>query len=66
MAKRKVSPEERYHRRLLGELLRSQTVAGETDAETCAALGLDFDAISQAFAPFCTTVKGIETAENFQ
>ena len=36
------------------------------NTETCAALGLDFDAISQAFAPFCTTVKGIETAENFQ
>ena len=40
MAKRKVSPEERYHRRLLGELLRSQTVAGETDEEAAAVLGV--------------------------
>ena len=35
------------------------------NTETCAALGLDFDAISQAFAPYCTKVQGIETAENF-
>ena len=33
--------------------------------ETCAALGLDFDAVSAAFAPFCTTIQGIETAESF-
>lgn len=43
MAKRKISPEERYHRRLLGELLRSQTVAGETDAEVSAMLGMSLD-----------------------
>ena len=35
------------------------------NTETCAALGLDFDAISQAFGPYCTKVQGIETAENF-
>ena len=35
------------------------------NTETCAALGLDFDAISQAFSPYCTKVQGIETAENF-
>jgi len=35
------------------------------NTETCAALGLDFDAISEAFAPFCTTIQGIETAESF-
>ena len=35
------------------------------NTETCAALGLDFDAVSQAFAPYCTKVQGIETAENF-
>ena len=35
------------------------------NTETCAALGLDFDAISELFAPFCTRVQGIETAENF-
>ena len=36
------------------------------NTETCAALGLDFDAISETFAPFCTRVQGIETAENFE
>ena len=35
------------------------------NTETCAALGLDFDAISQAFAPYCTKVQGIETSESF-
>ena len=35
------------------------------NTETCAALGLDFEAISQAFAPYCTRVQGIETAESF-
>ena len=35
------------------------------NTETCAALGLDFDAVSAAFAPFCTTIQGIETAESF-
>ena len=35
------------------------------NTETCAALGLDFDAISQAFDPYCTKVQGIETAESF-
>ena len=40
MARRKVSPGEMFHRRLWGEILRSQTIAGETDEETCAALGI--------------------------
>ena len=35
------------------------------NTETCAALGLDFDAISQAFGPYCTKVQSIETAESF-
>ncbi len=35
------------------------------NTETCAALGLDFDTISQAFDPYCTKVQGIETAESF-
>ncbi len=35
------------------------------NTETCAALGFDFDAISEAFAPFCTSVQGIQTAESF-
>ena len=35
------------------------------NTETCAAIGLDFDAISEAFAPFCTKIQPIETAESF-
>ena len=35
------------------------------NTETCAALGLDFDAVSEAFAPFCTKVQSITTAESF-
>ncbi len=35
------------------------------NTETCAAIGLDFDAVSEAFAPFCTRIQGIETAESF-
>ena len=35
------------------------------NTETCAAIGFDYDAIAAAFAPFCTTVQPITTAENF-
>jgi putative ABC transport system substrate-binding protein len=35
------------------------------NTETCAALGLDFETISQAFGPYCTRVQSIETAESF-
>lgn len=35
------------------------------NTETCAALGLDFDEISEVFAPFCTKVESITTAESF-
>ena len=35
------------------------------NTETCAAIGLDFDELCKTFAPFCTAVQGIETAENF-
>ena len=35
------------------------------NTETCAALGLDFDAVSEAFAPFCTKIQSITTAESF-
>lgn len=35
------------------------------NTETAAAIGLDFDAVSEAFAPFCTKIQGIETAEEF-
>ena len=35
------------------------------NTETCAALGLDFAAIEKAFAPLCTKVATITTAESF-
>ena len=35
------------------------------NTETCEALGLDFDAIEAAFAPLCTKVSTITTAESF-
>lgn len=35
------------------------------NTETCEALGLDFDAVSEAFAPFCTKIQSITTAESF-
>ncbi len=36
------------------------------NTETCAALNLDLDTIKQAFAPYCTSVQEITTAENFE
>lgn len=36
------------------------------NTDTCALLGYDFDKISEAFAPYCTKVQGIETAESFE
>ena len=35
------------------------------NTETCAALGLDYDAVAAAFAPYCTRVQPITTAESF-
>ena len=35
------------------------------NTETCAALGLDYDAVAAAFAPYCTKVQPITTAESF-
>ena len=35
------------------------------NTETCEALGLDFDAVCEAFEPYCTSIQGIETAESF-
>ena len=35
------------------------------NTETCAAIGFDYDTIAAAFAPFCTTVQPIITAESF-
>ena len=36
------------------------------NTETCAAIGFDFEVIREAFAPFCTQVKEITTAEAFE
>lgn len=36
------------------------------NTEVCEQLGLDFDEISKVFEPLCTSVKGIETAEEFE
>ena len=36
------------------------------NTETCAAIGFDFDKIAAAFAPFCTKVQTITTAESFE
>ena len=36
------------------------------NTETCAALGLDYETVKAAFAPFCTEVKEITTAEAFE
>ena len=36
------------------------------NTETCAALGLDYDTVAATFAPFCTKVQPIETAESFE
>ena len=36
------------------------------NTETCAAIGFDFEAIKEAFAPFCTKVQEITTAESFE
>ena len=36
------------------------------NTETCEAIGFDFETIRAAFAPFCTQVKEIQTAEAFE
>ncbi len=35
------------------------------NTETCEAIGFDYDVISEAFAPFCTKVQPITTADSF-
>ena len=35
------------------------------NTEICAELGLDFDQVSETFAPYCTKVQPITTAESF-
>ena len=36
------------------------------NTETCAAIGFDLAAVKEAFAPFCTQVVEIQTAESFE
>ncbi len=36
------------------------------NTETCAALGLDYDRIVEAFTPYCTRIQPITTAESFE
>ena len=35
------------------------------NTETCEAIGFDLDAVSEAFAPYCTRIQTITTAESF-
>ena len=35
------------------------------NTETAEALGLDFNALSETFAPYCTSIQTIVTAESF-
>ena len=35
------------------------------NTDICAALGLEYDAVAEAFAPYCTRVQPITTAESF-
>lgn len=36
------------------------------NTETCTALGLDYDTVAATFAPYCTKVQPITTAESFE
>lgn len=36
------------------------------NTEVCAQLGYDFEKVSESFAPYCTAIKPIETAESFE
>ena len=36
------------------------------NTETCEALGFDFEAVSEAFGPYCTSIFSVETAEEFE
>ena len=36
------------------------------NTDICTVLGLDFDKVSEAFAPYCTKVESIQTAESFE
>lgn len=36
------------------------------NTDICAVLGLDFDTVAESFAPYCTKVESITTAESFE
>ena len=36
------------------------------NTETCAALGLDLETVKAAFEPYCTAIKELVTAEEFE
>ena len=36
------------------------------NTDICKELGLDYDAVAKTFAPFCTKVQPIQTAEEFE
>ena len=44
---------------------RIELINPEIITEICEKLGLDFDTVSEAFAPYCTRVEEITTAESF-
>ena len=46
-------------------VMRFDNGTATVNTETCAAIGFDYDAIAEAFAPFCTTVQPITTADSF-
>ena len=45
--------------------LTFDNVTATINTETCEALGFDFDAICEAFAPYCSKIETITTAETF-
>ncbi len=75
--RRRLRPAGRGYRRYGGgTALRRQTPAdlpfqtfdngiATINTETCEALGLDLDTVKKAFAPYCTEVVEVTTAENF-
>lgn len=46
-------------------VMRFDSGIATVNTETCEALGLDYEDIAARFAPFCTTVQPITTAESF-
>ena len=47
------------------EVMTFDNGTATVNTETAQALGLDFDAVKEAFSPLCTAVKTITTAESF-